>query len=547
MQRETATKSSLRSRYIVALALIAGLTIAAQVWLHSVIDSQQVDGNIINIAGRQRMLSQRIGKLALLLDESAHFHEPEVNMQAAQDLRKALDLWTTSHKGLLNGSAELKIPAEYPEHIRQNLQRLDPHHNAAVQAARQLLEHVDQPPPHDEELMHRITNKILDAEAQFLPLMHETVGLYEAENSIKLANLRNIQYFLGGFTFLILLIEAIFVFEPAARLIKRQIRDLEAKAEEARQATLAKDSFLANMSHEIRTPMTAILGYADLMLDPDQSPSDRVESVQTIRRNADHLLTIINDILDISKIQSGKLELESLDVSPAHLVEEVCSLLGVRAIEKGIQLRKHIDFPVPAKIKTDPVRARQILLNLVGNAIKFTEIGQVTIEIHTDDPDNPSTVSFKVTDSGIGMTPQQIERLFKPFQQADETMTRRFGGTGLGLSISGNLAKMLAGSIDVTSSPGNGSCFNLTIPVGIESPKLLHDQTQLSAQSAGETPAHTAGTVSLHGISVLLAEDGSTTNDWSPFTCAKPARRSISRGTASSPSRTHKPGTTTSS
>ena len=295
------------------------------------------------------------------------------------------------------------------------------------------------------------------------------------------------------------------------------ISKLSDERESAQQANKAKSEFLANMSHEIRTPMTAILGYADL-LGSDESfskdPAQATNAIRTIHANADHLLTIINDVLDVSKIEAGQLKVELINTSPIQILEEVASLAGPRARSKGIDIRLQYDTAVPELIRTDPTRLRQILLNLVGNAIKFTEIGTVTIYVtcQTDD----ERISFRVNDTGIGMSREQRERVtqYEAFTQADSSMTRRFGGSGLGLRISNALATMLDGAISVESTPGKGSDFTLKIPTGdLSRVDLIAPQSvdAIIAKRKKETKlrhASTTGYRPLDRVRILLAEDG---------------------------------------
>lgn len=199
----------------------------------------------------------------------------------------------------------------------------------------------------------------------------------------------------------------------------------------------------------------------------EMPPSERREHLATIHRNAENLLTVINDILDLSKIEAEKLELDPVDCSPQKIVEEVRSLVQVRADEKRLRLDVAYPVPLPEKIRTDPTKLRQILLNLAGNAIQFTESGGVRITVrYRRSEDAAARIEFEVADTGVGMTAEEMSRLFRPFTQADTSTTRRFGGTGLGLSISQKLANMLGGEITVRSQPGKGSTFTLTIDPG---------------------------------------------------------------------------------
>ena len=242
---------------------------------------------------------------------------------------------------------------------------------------------------------------------------------------------------------------------------------LSSAKQRAEQASHAKSNFLANMSHEIRTPMTAIMGYADLLLRPEQGPTDRMQCIKTIRRNGEHLLTVINDILDISKIEAGRMTVERIRCSPFQVIAEAASLMRVRATEKNLDFKVEYVGAVPETIETDPTRLRQVLMNLLSNAVKFTERGHVTLIVRMTGAPNSPRLWIEVSDSGIGISPQQQARLFAAFSQADESMTRRFGGTGLGLAISARLVELLGGEISVRSTPGIGSVFTVELPVGV--------------------------------------------------------------------------------
>ncbi len=238
------------------------------------------------------------------------------------------------------------------------------------------------------------------------------------------------------------------------------------RTDQLERANRAKDEFLANMSHEIRTPMTAILGYAELCIARDTPEADRQRYAQIIHANGEHLLVVINDILDIAKIEAGRMSVEPTRCSPFDVVTEVIRLMEIPAREKGLDLVVRNEGPVPEEIRTDPTRLRQILINLVGNAIKFTEDGSVVLSFRVLQVAGVEKIAFEVRDTGVGMTSEQIGRVFRPFIQADSSTTRKYGGTGLGLAISRTLARLLGGDIECQSEPGRGSLFRLVIDPG---------------------------------------------------------------------------------
>ncbi|MEQ9617469.1 MAG: ATP-binding protein [Phycisphaerales bacterium] len=249
-------------------------------------------------------------------------------------------------------------------------------------------------------------------------------------------------------------------FQDITKQVEIEQELLKAK-EEAEGASLAKSQFLANMSHEIRTPMTAIIGYADILSRANLGDDERRAHLATIRRNSEHLLAIINDILDLSKIEAGRLEVERVPMSVLSVIEEVASLYRPRALDKGLRFATRLDSRLPERVLSDPVRLRQILFNLVSNAIKFTTSGAVELILNFNE--NYHVLRIDVRDSGIGMSQDETDRVFDAFTQADISTTREYGGTGLGLKISSTLAEKLGGALSVDSEPGVGSTFTLKV------------------------------------------------------------------------------------
>ncbi len=280
--------------------------------------------------------------------------------------------------------------------------------------------------------------------------------------------------------------------------------DLARATRAAEEANRTKSAFLANMSHEIRTPMTAILGFADVLLAPESNEEERIDAARTLHRNGQHLLTLVNDILDLSKIEAGRMEVELAPTPLRPIVRDVLDLCSVKAAEKGLLLDVALEGAVPDTVVTDSVRLKQALVNLMMNAIKFTSRGGVCLDIGCDP--EARQLRFHVTDSGIGLTKEQIARLFRPFTQADVSTTRLYGGTGLGLTITKWIALQLGGDVTLVSAPGKGSTFTLTIGTGaLEGVEMVKELTRHARRETSMTTG--AALPSLRGR-VLLAEDG---------------------------------------
>src|SRR6267143_783133 len=275
--------------------------------------------------------------------------------------------------------------------------------------------------------------------------------------------------------------------DKRAESVMREARDL------AERVARARSAFLANMSHEIRTPMNAVLGFVELILDTELTTEQR-RALELVRSSSEALLMILNDILDYSKIEAEHLELESIPFDVSKVVHATASLLAVRAREKHLELLAEVSADVPRGVRGDPTRVRQVLMNLIGNAIKFTEQGEVVVSVSAAASDGNVALTFLVRDTGIGIAAEHVTSVFKEFTQADSTMTRRYGGTGLGLAISQRLVKLMGGDIAVTSEVGRGSEFSFTLTLPVE-----------TAPAARST-----GLAALGGRRMLIVDDNQT-------------------------------------
>ena len=310
-----------------------------------------------------------------------------------------------------------------------------------------------------------------------------------------------------------------------------KLRKAKRRAEEA---ALAKTRFLANMSHEIRTPMTAILGYTDALMeegDLERAPTTRIDHLHTLKRNGNHLMRILNDILDLSKIEAGGVDIERVWASPFEIMADIESLMRNEAEARELGLEITCEGPIPARIQTDPTRLRQILMNLVGNAIKFTTTGGVRVvsQLDPEAEDRETMLRITVSDTGCGMAPEASARVFDAFAQADASTTRQFGGTGLGLTISKQLAELLGGDIELESIEEQGSTFTLTVATGpIDGIPMITDPSEqgtapsLRSDHTGDTRAFLENVkASDPAVRILLVEDGEDNRRLISFTLEK--------------------------
>jgi PAS domain S-box-containing protein len=290
---------------------------------------------------------------------------------------------------------------------------------------------------------------------------------------------------------------------------KKADEDLRKAKEAAEAASALKTSFLANMSHEIRTPLGAILGFAGMLRDNKLSAEDVEQYIHIIERNGHALTTILDDILDISKVEAGKIMIETITFDLRTILSEICGLFELRAQAKGVQFRKVVNKSLPPMIITDPIRLRQILTNIIGNAVKFTERGTIKVTASLKNPTSDhGTLEIRISDSGLGMSEEQKAKMFEPFSQADVSTTRRYGGTGLGLALSRKLARLLGGDITIgRCKSGEGCTFIVTMKVGFDKALGAHATEDAFPQPQRVVDLIESSEGSLETLNILVADD----------------------------------------
>ncbi|QGJ70289.1 Hypothetical protein PBC10988_19840 [Planctomycetales bacterium 10988] len=454
--------------YILALSMIALLTFCGFGIIQYVISTQENDSSVINLAGRQRMLSQRISKLALLFQREA----PQVPKAYLDEFEIALENWKTNHEGLRDRKGEIGLAGVNSSQVKSMFQSLDASYLPMRDAADELLERLRSGNANPKEI-NTLVEKVLEQEQPFLTGMDEIVFQYDVEATQRVSSLKLLETAVVVISLLVLLLEGFFIFRPAVQKIQSGVQSLqeanellgEAK-EKAEFANQAKSRFLASMSHELRTPMNAVLGLTSVLLRSELSDRQK-ELMKTIHRSAQNLMNLLNDLLDLSKVEAGKtLELIEKPFAVKVLIQEVAQLFLIQTENKNIDLRCEISNRIPDTLFGDTNRIRQIVTNLLNNAIKFTDHGSIVVALDVfHETDEEIELILSVKDTGVGISLEDQRRVFDTFTQVDESIDRRYHGAGLGLNICVRIIQAMQGGYDLSSTPGVGSEFRFFIPL----------------------------------------------------------------------------------
>lgn len=455
--------------YVLALSAVALLSIAGQILVQWSLVRQLSDSRVVNLAGRQRMLSQRLTMQSLLLQKA-----DTADQRLAQQVKlsQSLQAWQRAHLALQQGDEASGLPGRNSPRIEEMFSQVDPHFQAICELIETFKAH-DPAVPLDvpEEQFQRL---LLHQDA-FLAGMDQIVDQYDREAYHRVNRLKNIELTLLVITLAVLLLEGTLVFRPAVtrlRNIMRQLaetsEDLARAKEVAENANREKTNFLAKMSHELRTPMNAILGLSEVLRRGKLSPG-RAPLVDTIHDSARSLMRLLNDLLDMSKLEiEPTLPLDPQPANLAHLIRRACELFSSEAQRRGLQLRVELPAEMDQGVMVDEDRFRQVLVNLVQNALKFTEQGSVTVRGEIFDQ-SLTTLSFRllVSDTGPGIPQEACDSIFNPFRQADRPGQKKSTeGVGLGLSIAKAITQAMGGSLELGETSAEGTTFvmRLTLP-----------------------------------------------------------------------------------
>tara|TARA_B100000768_G_C11284977_1_gene381809 strand:- start:6708 stop:8570 length:1863 start_codon:yes stop_codon:yes gene_type:complete len=460
--------------YTLFVITIIAVTVVSQVIIRSHLDSQTNDGNKISLASYQSSVANKVAKFALKI------HSERTNSLSTKnseiELKRAILKISDRHKALTYGDPKYNLNGDNTKKVKTLLLSASKNLNRLELAVKNTLNSKNS----DAE---NLTETLVQSE-DYSQILNEVVFSFEKENAAKISQLKKLELILSGIMILVLLIEIFLVIKPALNKLRESHQKLITTNKKLIQSDKTKSEFLANMTHEVRTPLNGVIGMTHT-LSQGKLDIEQRDAVNAIKMSAHDLLDIINEILDFSKLESGKSQVEDVDFSLNKLVNQVLKILSPTAISKGLGLSSHLDKDIPDIIKSDELKIRQILTNLIGNAIKFTENGEIILDVkQTNFQEDYSELTFSIKDTGTGIPFKKLDTIFDSFTQADSSTSRKFGGTGLGLSICKKIIDLLNGKIWAESEYGKGSTFIFSI---IVSHTTESTKTTISENKSRET------------------------------------------------------------
>ncbi len=474
----------------------------------SVLDDESATN--INTMGMQRLLAQRTLIDALAIDTSARTGSWDQLEDLLLELETNANQLRASHNTYLTTAntqptSQTAGSEDFDFRRYEALQGIQLPYNALNRATDELhkltVSMIHRSPYVDPITLDRVTaakNNIADAHALYLPGINELIAIAEERYKSEIA--ASIRHAKVGMLVLIVVLAAniLFIVEPTILIIRRQLRDLDKAARQAKRSDAIRWRLLTNMGHEFRTPMNAIMGFADLLQTEATSETERSRLAQSICESSSKLTQLIETMLDLSAIESGQIRVNKEPCNLHNILTQIQVDSAGMILSKKLELKLCIDDSCPQIVTTDPKRLKQILANLTDNAIKFTQEGSIQIDAQMISIDNSNAIQIKVIDSGIGIDPKDHKSIFDPFTQSQDNLTRNFGGAGLGLAVSKDLAKALGGDVLVDSTVGEGSTFTLTFQAG----KIQH-----AAETTSSQPTETATQNALFNKRILVVDD----------------------------------------
>lgn len=501
-QSQRVRKSIARFRKLTLVSVLL-IMVTNFVMVHGITTAlDQGSGDLINETGRMRTLSQRIRSIAYEIENAISTRQWQSLEQHHADLIETTNTLSETHAKLFDEDGIKHPPANLSKRDQDTIHAITIPYKQLIHASGEyemLTRNAIRRSPHlDTQLLSRIASSKLDirrAQSEFLPRMDRLVELLSTQTASNI-NHGTSRARLGLFVLAFMLAGMVlFIIEPTILIVRRQLHELDKATREIRKADSVRWRLLTNMGHEFRTPMNAILGFSELLNDQSLTAQEKERLANSVHESAKQLGSLIETMLDMSAIESGQLRINTAPARVSDILSPCIELVKPKAIAAGIELKAHIGDSCEQQVITERKRLAQIINKLLDNAIKFTPKGSVTIDAFVEQHEESCVLIVRVTDTGIGIAPEQLNHIFDPFHQAQDTLTRAFGGSGLGLSFARDLTRALGGDITVTSKPNEGSCFTVRI------------ETTLAEKPLRMPTSNNAGPASLDEARVLIVDD----------------------------------------